>query len=184
MARRPAQFGSAQIKKKEPVRPLLVLLLIAAGAIVLFLWLQADSVDPVVTKASDPATEAAPVSEPAAAPQAEAPSQGEEIADWWYDVESMLYDAFESLEDARAGDCGGLEYAVSDLGDVSPRPEPPISAPFSGLVTSLDSALAACRSDNIPALGGAEGAAKGHLRSLVRALGSYGIPSSDLLDDV
>lgn len=186
MARRPAQFGTAQVKKREPVRPLLVLLLIAAGGILLFLWLEADTVDPLVAvpeeQVAEEATPAASNAKPKV-PAAATNEADEDLADWWYDVESLLFDAFESLDDAKSGSCSDLEYAVSDLGAVKPRMEQQIRSPFSALVGALDSAVAACRSENAPAVAGAESSAKAQLKSLLRNLEGFGIARSTMLAD-
>ena len=183
MARRPAQYGTAQVKKREPVRPLLVLLLIFAGGILLYLWLQKDTVDPVVAVAEDVAEE--PAEPEASAANTEPESEPEDdLTDWWYDVENMLYDAFQSLDYARQGDCADLEYAVSELGTVKPRHEQQIRAPFAAVVGAFDSAVAACRNENSAAVSGAESAAKSQLKSLLRNLAGFGVPESSLLSDL
>lgn len=186
MARRPAQFGAAQIKKREPVRPLMVLLLIAAGGILLYLWLQKDSVDPLVAVAEDPVVEetAAPAESRAETQAMASLAQEDDLTEWWYDVEGTIYDAFQSLDGAKSGSCSDLEYAVSDLGAAKPRKEQQIRSPFSALVGALDSGLAACRSENAPAVSGAESAAKGQLKSLLRNLEGFGVPRSTTLSEI
>ena len=183
MARRPAHYGTAQVKQREPVRPLLVLLLIFAGGILLYLWLQEDTADPLVAVADEVAEEPAEpetrvaVSEPIIEPE-------DDLTDWWFDVENRLYDAFQSMDYARQNDCADLEYAVSELGRVRPRHEQQIRAPFAAAVSAFDSALAACRDENSAAVGAAESAAKSQVKSLMRYLEGLSVPSSSLLADL
>lgn len=182
MARRPAQYGAAKVKQREPVRPLLVLLLIVAGGILLFLWLQKDSVDPLMAVAEDVVEETA---EPATAASTEPTVEPEDdLTDWWYTVEGQLYDAFQSLEYAQQNDCGDLEYAVSELGRAKPRYEQQIRAPFAAVVGAFDSALAACRNQNPAAVKGAESAAKSQVKNLLRNLEGFGVPPSSLLSNL
>ncbi|MDA8017726.1 MAG: hypothetical protein MPN21_09785 [Thermoanaerobaculia bacterium] len=185
MARRPAHFGTAQIKKREPVRPLMVLLLIAAGGILLYLWLQEDAVDPVVSVAEETseAEETAPASRPTAS-AVPMPAPVDDAADWWYGVESTIYNALQSVDDARDGHCTSLEFAVSDLGTVGSRPEQEIRDSFSALVAALDDTLAACRNGDGSAVDRAVGAARGRLRTLLGALERQDVPPSTLLTDI
>ena len=162
----------------------MVLLLIFAGAILIYLWLQKDTVDPLVAVADDVAEAPTPELEAPAAATAPTIEPEDDLTSWWYDAESLLHDAFRSFEYAKQSDCSDLEYAVSELGQVKPRLEQQIRAPFAAVVGALDSALAACRSENPAAVSGAEGAAKSQLKSLLRNLEGFGVPPSNLLSDV
>lgn len=183
MARRPAQYGTAQVKKREPIRPLLVLLLIFAGGILLYLWLQKDSADPLVAVAEDVAEESA---EPAVRAEAAEPELEpvDDLGAWWYDAENLLYDAFQGLDYAKQGECGDLEYAVAELGQIQPRHEQQIRAPFAAVLGAFDSAVAACRNGNAAAVTGAESTAKSQVKSLLRNLEGFGVSPSSLLSDL
>lgn len=175
-----SQYGTAKVRERETGRPLLVLLLIAAAGLMVFLWMQDDGVDPVVTAAED--TTSGVDAEDTSVAAAQAPSNDSGLADWWYDVESPLYDAFSSVTYAEEGDCEDLEFAIADLRDLNDRPEPPIKSALTNLISSLDRALGACRSNNAATVSGSATSARSHLNALKSAASGYGLPPAQTLE--
>lgn len=176
MARRPAQYGTAKVKERDAGRPLLVILILVAAGIAVFLWLQPESsTTTVIAPPEEPEPDAA-----AATTEPETPrDQGPTVEDWWNRVEGSIYDAFRAGEEA---DCAGLEWAVDDLAENDSRPEPTLSAAYSGLVSTLERAADTCES-NPQNLEGAMTSASRRLETLVESGRSYGLETSSLLAD-